>query len=66
MSTASRTVALTGFDGGGARAIAEAAIHVDCTNYGVIEDLHQAAMHAMAQYIRQSRMSPTAIAVTMF
>ncbi len=61
-----RTVALTGFAGGGARAIAEAAIHVDCTNYGVIEDLHQAAMHAMAQYIRQSRMSPSAVAATTF
>jgi D-sedoheptulose 7-phosphate isomerase/D-glycero-D-manno-heptose 1,7-bisphosphate phosphatase len=61
-----RTIALTGFSGGGARDIAEAAIHVDCTNYGVVEDLHQAAMHAMAQYIRQSRMTADAIAVTTF
>ena len=34
------------------------AIHVDCTNYGIVEDLHQAIMHALAQYIRQSRMTP--------
>jgi phosphoheptose isomerase len=61
-----RTIALTGFRGGGARRVAEAAVHVDCTNYGVVEDLHQAAMHAMAQYIRQSRMTADAIAVTTF
>jgi D-sedoheptulose 7-phosphate isomerase/D-glycero-D-manno-heptose 1,7-bisphosphate phosphatase len=61
-----RSIALTGFGGGNARAIAEVAIHVDCTNYGVVEDLHQAAMHAMAQYIRQSRMSSASVAETTF
>ena len=48
-----RTIALTGFDGGGAREIAEITIHVDSGNYGVVEDLHQSVMHAMAQYVRQ-------------
>jgi phosphoheptose isomerase len=61
-----RTVALTGFDGGGARTTADVAIHVKCANYGVVEDLHQAAMHAIAQYIRQSRMTAPAIAATVF
>jgi phosphoheptose isomerase len=61
-----RTIALTGFDGGEARAAAEVAIHVDSTNYGIIEDLHQAIMHALAQYIRQSRMTADAIAATVF
>ena len=61
-----RTIAITGFDGGAARAVAEVAIHVDSANYGVIEDLHQAIMHALAQYIRQSRMTPTAISATVF
>ena len=61
-----RTISLTGFTGGAARAVAEAAIHVDCNNYGIIEDLHQAAMHAMAQYIRQSRMTADTIALTTF
>jgi D-sedoheptulose 7-phosphate isomerase/D-glycero-D-manno-heptose 1,7-bisphosphate phosphatase len=51
------TIALTGFGGGDARLTAEAAIHVDCTNYGIVEDLHQGIMHALAQYIRQSRMT---------
>ena len=61
-----RTIALTGFDGGGARAAAEVAVHVDSTNYGIVEDLHQAIMHALAQYIRQSRMSADTISTTVF
>jgi D-sedoheptulose 7-phosphate isomerase/D-glycero-D-manno-heptose 1,7-bisphosphate phosphatase len=61
-----RTIAVTGFDGGPARTLAEVSIHVDGTNYGVIEDLHQVIMHALAQYIRQSRMTPAAISAQVF
>jgi D-sedoheptulose 7-phosphate isomerase/D-glycero-D-manno-heptose 1,7-bisphosphate phosphatase len=61
-----RTIAITGFDGGPARTVAEVCIHVDCTNYGIVEDVHQAVMHALAQYIRQSRMTPAAIAASVF
>ena len=61
-----RTIAVTGFDGGASRALAEVSIHVDCTNYGVVEDLHQAVMHALAQYIRHSRMGADAIPATVF
>jgi phosphoheptose isomerase len=61
-----RTIAVTGFDGGAARELAEVAIHVECTNYGVIEDLHQAIMHALAQYVRHSRMSPDQISESVF
>lgn len=61
-----RTIALTGFEGGAARQIAEVPIHIDCTNYGIIEDLHQAVMHALAQYIQQSRMTPEAISESVF
>jgi phosphoheptose isomerase len=60
------TIAITGFEGGAARATAEVAIHVDCTNYGVIEDLHQGVMHALAQYVRQSRLTPDQVASTVF
>jgi D-sedoheptulose 7-phosphate isomerase/D-glycero-D-manno-heptose 1,7-bisphosphate phosphatase len=60
------TIALTGFSGGAARTVAEAAIHVDSTNYGIVEDLHQAIMHALAQYIRQSRMTSEAISANVF
>jgi len=61
-----RTIALTGFDGGPAPALAEVTIHVDGTNYGIVEDLHQAIMHALAQYIRQSRMTADAILSSVF
>jgi phosphoheptose isomerase len=61
-----RTIAITGFGGGDARLAAEAAIHVDCANYGIVEDLHQGIMHALAQYIRQSRMTPDEIALGVF
>jgi phosphoheptose isomerase len=61
-----RTIALTGFDGGAAREIAEVAIHFPGSNYGIIEDLHQAVMHALAQYIRQSRMTSDVILATTF
>jgi D-sedoheptulose 7-phosphate isomerase/D-glycero-D-manno-heptose 1,7-bisphosphate phosphatase len=61
-----RTIAITGFEGGAARSVAEVAIHVDCTNYGIVEDLHQAVMHALAQYIRQSRMTADTISTAVF
>ena len=61
-----RTIAITGFGGGQARATAEVAIHVDSTNYGVVEDLHQSVMHALAQYIKQSRMTADVISTTVF
>lgn len=61
-----RTIALTGFDGGAAKSLAEVSIHVDCANYGIVEDLHQVIMHALAQYIRQSRMTPDAISAQVF
>jgi phosphoheptose isomerase len=60
------TIALTGFDGGGARAAAEVSLHVDAANYGIVEDLHQVIMHALAQYIRQSRMTADVISASVF
>jgi D-sedoheptulose 7-phosphate isomerase/D-glycero-D-manno-heptose 1,7-bisphosphate phosphatase len=51
------SIALTGFTGGPARELATVSVHVDSTNYGVVEDAHQACMHLLAQYVRQSRMS---------
>lgn len=60
------TIALTGFDGGDARKLAQVSVHVDAANYGIIEDLHQAVMHALAQYIRQSRMPPDVIPAHVF
>lgn len=61
-----RSIVLTGFTGGDARMLAEVSIHVDCANYGVVEDAHQTIMHALAQYIRQSRMSAAEVAASVF
>jgi histidinol-phosphate phosphatase family protein len=60
------TVALTGFTGGPARELADASVHVDSHNYGVIEDAHQACMHLLAQYVRQSLMTDSEIAGQVF
>lgn len=61
-----KTIALTGFSGGPSRRRATVSVHVDSTNYGVIEDTHQACMHLLAQYVRQSRMPAEAVATTAF
>jgi len=61
-----RTIALTGFDGGRARRIADVAIHLDCRNYGVIEDVHQSVMHALAQFVQQSFMTAEAVRSSVF
>jgi phosphoheptose isomerase len=60
------TIALTGFTGGDAREAADVSVHVDVANYGIVEDLHHAIMHALAQYIRQSRMTAEAIMTSVF
>jgi histidinol-phosphate phosphatase family protein len=61
-----QTIALTGFDGGPSRSRATVSIHVDSINYGVVEDTHQACMHLLAQYIRQSLMTADAVASQTF
>ncbi|WP_270886160.1 HAD-IIIA family hydrolase [Pedococcus sp. 5OH_020] len=60
------SVALTGFTGGRARELATVSVHVDSFNYGVIEDAHQACMHLLAQYVRQSRMSAADVVSAVF
>lgn len=42
-------IALTGFDGGELNKMATVKLYVPAQNYGVIEDAHQAIMHALAQ-----------------
>jgi D-sedoheptulose 7-phosphate isomerase/D-glycero-D-manno-heptose 1,7-bisphosphate phosphatase len=61
-----QTIAMTGFGGGDARTAAGVSIHVDAHNYGIVEDAHQACMHLLAQYARQSRMAPDVVATTIF
>ena len=61
-----QTIAMTGFGGGEARNVAGVSLHVDASNYGIVEDAHQACMHLLAQYARQSRMAADAVATTVF
>ena len=61
-----RSIALTGFSGRPARDLAAISVHVDSDNYGIVEDAHQACMHLLAQYVRQSRMSAGDVAAHTF
>jgi len=60
------TIALTGFSGGRSATMADVSVHVASENYGVVEDLHQSTMHALAQYLRQSLMSDELISQRKF
>jgi D-sedoheptulose 7-phosphate isomerase len=51
------SIAMTGFTGGKAAKIADVSLHVDAHNYGVVEDVHQSLMHALAQFMRQRHMT---------
>lgn len=60
------TIAFTGFGGGRSAKLADVNIHVPTDNYGVIEDLHQSVMHALAQSLRMEGMSAERIAAVKF
>jgi D-sedoheptulose 7-phosphate isomerase len=51
------TIAFTGFSGGRAQGLADISLHAAEGNYGVVEDVHQSLMHALAQYIRHGRLT---------
>ena len=46
------TIALVGFDGGAAGQKADIVVHVNSSNYGIVEDCHQIIMHSWAQALR--------------
>ncbi len=50
------TIAMSGFTGGRSRELADVSLHVECENYGIIEDIHQSLMHILAQFTRHSRL----------
>lgn len=50
-------IAMTGFDGGAAARMADVSLHVRAENYGLVEDIHQALMHLLAQFIRQQHLA---------
>lgn len=48
-------IGLTGFSGGQLLRLADVSIHIPFDNYGVVEDCHQAVMHILSQYIRETK-----------
>ncbi|HUO93402.1 MAG TPA: SIS domain-containing protein [Rhizomicrobium sp.] len=61
------TIAMTGFAGGKAKEMADIPLYVAANNYGVVEDVHQSLMHALAQFMRQRHMhDPALIAARSF
>ena len=48
-------IGLTGFDGGKLRSLSDISIHVEASNYGVVEDSHQIIMHMLGLYIFSRR-----------
>lgn len=50
------SIAMTGFGGGEARRLADISLHVAADNYGIVEDVHQAFMHSLAQFLRQKNL----------
>lgn len=55
------TIAMTGFDGGAAAKMCDISLHVNASNYGIVEDAHQALMHSMAQCIRHSNIDESSL-----
>lgn len=49
------TVAFVGFQGGELARLADHVLHVPVENYGISEDVHQALMHILSQYIAHQR-----------
>ena len=55
------TISFTGFTGGRSRQLADINVHVDATNYGVIEDIHMAFIHIVSQFLRMKNMDQALI-----
>ncbi len=51
-STNCTLISFTGFDGGKLKPLSDLNIHIPSDSYGVVEDSHQACMHAIAYYIK--------------
>lgn len=60
------TIALSGFSGGRSAAMADISLHAAAENYGIVEDVHQALMHILAQYVRLSEMPPDRVQALRF
>lgn len=45
------TVAFVGFQGGKLKELADHTLHVPVPNYGIVEDMHQACVHLVTQFL---------------
>lgn len=50
-----KVIGLSGFSGGKLREVSDVPLYVAANNYGVVEDVHQMIMHALAQFIAKAR-----------
>jgi len=46
------TIAFLGFDGGKAKSLVDAYIHLECADYGLVEDFHYALGHFFREYFQ--------------
>lgn len=49
------TIGLSGFTGGKLKELADLSLHVNFSNYGLVEDSHQILMHVFAQFFALQR-----------
>ncbi len=61
-----KSISFTGFSGGRSKDMADVNVHVEATNYGVIEDIHMSFIHILTQYLRMSNMDEALIAERKF
>lgn len=56
-----KTLALVGFDGGEVlrNNLADVILHVNCNNYGIVEDAHMTILHFITQKIKQQNNNST-------
>lgn len=47
-----RVIGFTGFSGGKLREISDICVHIECNNYGQVEDLHMLLCHLISQSIK--------------
>jgi D-sedoheptulose 7-phosphate isomerase len=47
------TIALVGFAGGALKDMADHCLYVPFHNYGIVEDMHQASVHVITQYLKE-------------
>jgi phosphoheptose isomerase len=52
-----RCISLTGFNGGLSKKLADFNIHVESSNYGIIESLHHTVMNLISQFLKNKYLS---------